>query len=81
MAATIGVKEGVGGDNAGDESTAKCSGDDVGVERVGEFPSEDGTAEEVEDNGKVEPAFAGGDVGYVAEEVGAGRCWCPGPGE
>ena len=38
----------------------------------GELPTEDGAAEEVDDDGEVEPSFAGGEVGDVADEVGAG---------
>ena len=72
-AAAIGVDEGVGRDDAGVQGAAQGTGDDLGVEGVGELPAEDGAAVEIEDDGQVEPAFVGGDVGDVADEVGARR--------
>ena len=81
LTAAIGMEEGVGSDQAGVEGAAQSAGDDLGVERIGELPAEDGAAEEVDDDGEVEPSFAGGDVGDVADEVGAGSLWRSGLSE
>jgi hypothetical protein len=69
LTAAIGVEEGVGRDDAGVEGAAQGTGDDLGVEGVGELPAEDGAAEEIEDDRQIKPAFVGGNVSDVADEV------------
>ena len=73
MAATIGVEEGLGRDDAGVERPAQGDGDDLGVEGVGELPAKDAAAEKIENDGEVEPAFAGWDVGIERSEIACRR--------
>lgn len=73
LAAAIGVEEGVGRDDACVERTVQGAGDDLGVEGVGELPAEDGATEEIEDDGEIEPAFVGGDIGTERSEIACRR--------
>ena len=72
-AAAIGRAAGTWRDDAGIESAAQGLGDHLGVEGVGEFPAEDGAAEEIEDGGEVMPAFAGRDAGIERSEIACRR--------
>lgn len=59
-------------DQSGVKSPPQGGGNQGSMERVGELPSEDAAAEEIHDHGQIEPALPGGDVGDVADQVGAG---------
>jgi len=48
--------------------------DEIGAEVIGEFPTEDASGEEVDDDGEVEPAGGGGDEGDVAGPGLVGSC-------
>lgn len=68
-----GVEESVFGDQASGESVLQNAGYDLGAERVGELPAEDGATKEIDHHGEIEPAFEGGDVSDVTHEVGRRR--------
>lgn len=70
LAAAVGMKEGAAGHQAGSDGSAQGPGEDLGVEGVGEFPAEDTAAKEVEHDGEVKPAFTGGDIGHVTNQMG-----------
>ena len=73
LAATIGMKEGFFWIRPVARAFCK-GGHDIGLEGVGELPTEDGAAEEIDNHGQIEPALGSGDVSDVADEV------CPGAG-
>lgn len=48
-----------------------CGGidDQIGVERVGKFPAQNGAGEQIDDDSQIEPAFPGRNVSDVANEL------------
>jgi len=71
LAATVGVKDGAGGDPAALERATQGAGDQGGMEGGAEFPAQDGSGEEIDHEGEIEPTFLGRDVGDVADELSA----------
>jgi hypothetical protein len=73
LAAAIGMEDGAPGYEAGGEGRSEGVGDQLGVQGCGELPAEDGAGEEVEHDGQIKPAFGGGNVGNIADDLGARR--------
>ena len=65
LAAAVAVEDGVFC-GAGLESLVKSVEDEIGAEVVGEFPAEDASGVEIDDDGEIEPTGGGGDEGDVA---------------
>jgi hypothetical protein len=74
LAAAVAVEDGVFS-GSGMESLVKSVEDEIGAEMIGEFPAEDASGEEVDDDGEVEPAGGGGDEGDVAGPGLVGSGW------
>ena len=63
------------------DSTLQSVGDEARVQGFGHAPAEDRTAEEIEDDGQIEPTLFGRHVGDVTDQVCAGCLGGSGPGQ
>ena len=68
-AAPIGVEDRLGADQAGAVGVVQGVANQVRVKGVGQVPAKDATAETIHDQGQVEPALGGGNVGDVADQL------------
>lgn len=69
LASSVGMEDGIGGNQTGVDGTTDGGGNQICTETLAEFPAEDGTGEEVDDNGEIKPTLASGNVGDVANEL------------
>jgi hypothetical protein len=72
LTASVGMEESSLGEQARVLGLLEGSSDELRMHGSGEFPSNDATAEKIDDDGEVEPSLAGGDVGDVADDLDAG---------
>jgi len=66
LAAAVAVEDGASNAGSALEGLAQSVEDQAGAEVVGKAPADDATGVEVDDDGEVKPAAAGGDEGDVA---------------
>ena len=73
LATAIGVEDGSRSDQAGGEGGSESVDDQLGVESGGYLPAKDGAGEKVEHDGQIKPAIGDGNVGNIADDLGARR--------
>ncbi len=73
LAAAIGVEDGLRCDQSGVEGAAQGGGDQAAFHRLGQFPAQDATREQIENDDQIKPALAGRDVSDVADQMRAGH--------